>query len=162
MLECEGIIHTMPDCPKIQYKEQRAYYSIDKDLINMPRKKSFKSIEAYYSTLWHELVHSTGSIKRLGRKTLCDMAPFGSESYAMEELIAEMGSAYLSRFSQILPNEIKNTVAYLDNWLEVFKKDKRFLITASGHAQKAVDFILDMKTAEVKYETEVTDLYTEN
>src|ERR1700733_11738344 len=98
----------------------------------MPKKKSFKSLESYYSTLYHELVHSTGAEKRLGRKTLTDMVPFGSESYAMEELIAEMGSAYLCRFSGILPNEIKNTVAYLDNWLGVFRKDKRFLITAAG------------------------------
>lgn len=139
--ECEDILTTMPTCPPIQHKEQQAYYSIEKDLINMPKKKSFKSIDSYYSTLFHELVHSTGSEKRLSRKTLKDMAPFGSESYAMEELIAEMGSAYLCRFSGILPNEINNTVAYLDNWLGVFKKDKRFLITAAGLAQRAVDFI---------------------
>lgn len=160
MLECEAIIHGMPDCPKIQHKEQKAYYSIDRDIINMPRKKSFKSIESYYSTLYHELVHSTGAEKRLGRKTLCDMTPFGSESYAMEELIAEMGSAYLCRFSEILPNEIKNTVAYLDNWLEVFKRDKRFLITASGHAQKAVDFVLQRKENESK--DEVSELIGES
>ena len=60
----------------------------------------------------------------------------------MEELIAEMGSAFLCRFSGILPNQIKNTVAYLDNWLEVFKKDKRFIISASCQAQKAMDLIL--------------------
>lgn len=152
MLECKAIIHAMPDSPRIQHKGQEAYYNIEKDLINMPSKKSFISIESYYSTLYHELVHSTGSEKRLGRKTLCDMAPFGTESYAMEELIAEMGSAFLSRFSEIMPNEIKNTVAYLDNWLEVFKKDKRFLIIASGQAQKAVDYILGRKESESKDE----------
>ena len=154
LLECECIINTMPDCPAIVHKEQKAYYRIDTDLINMPRKKSFKSIEGYYSTLYHELVHSTGAEKRLGRKSLTDMVPFGSESYAMEELIAEIGSAYLCRFSEILPNEIKNTVAYLDNWLGVFKKDKRFIISASGQAQKAVDFVLGRQEKKSKDEVD--------
>ncbi|MDB5198931.1 MAG: hypothetical protein JWO92_894 [Chitinophagaceae bacterium] len=152
MLECEPIIHGMPDCPKIQHKQQKAYYDIETDIINMPKKKSFKSEESYYSTLYHELVHSTGAEKRLGRKTLTDMVPFGSESYAMEELIAEMGSAYLCHDSGILPNEIKDKVSYLSNWLEVFKNDKRFIVTASGHAQKAVDFVLNRKENESKDE----------
>lgn len=152
LLECEAIIHGMPDCPTIIHKEQHAYYRIDTDSINMPRKKSFKSVESYYSTLFHELVHSTGAEKRLGRKTLMDMVPFGAPSYVMEELVAEMGSAYLCRFSNILPNEIKNTVAYLDNWLDVLKKDKRFIISASGQAQKAVDFIIGGQVNESKDE----------
>ena len=152
--ECEGIINTMADGPVIVHKEQKAYYRIDIDTINMPKKKSFKSLESYYSTLFHELVHSTGAEKRLGRKTLTDMVPFGSESYAMEELIAEMGSAYLCSFYGILPNEIKNTVAYLDNWLGVFKKDKRFIISASGQAQKAVDLILGRQAIESKDEVD--------
>ena len=154
ILECEGIINSMADSPVIVHKEQKAYYRIDTDIINMPKKKSFKSLESYYSTLFHELVHSTGAEKRLGRKTLTDMVPFGSESYAMEELIAEMGSAYLCRFSGVLPNEINNTVAYLDNWLGVFKKDKRFIISASGQAQKAVDLILGRQAIESKDEVD--------
>ncbi len=154
ILECEAIINTMPDCPIIDHKVQKAFYNIELDYINMPKKKSFKSPESYYSTLFHELVHSTGAEKRLGRKSILDMAPFGSESYAMEELIAEMGSAYLCRFTGIMINEIKNTVAYLDNWLEVFKKDKRFLITASGRAQKAVNWILGIKDFDAKEEVE--------
>ena len=154
ILECEAIINSMANSPTIVHKEQKAYYRIDIDTINMPKKKSFKSLESYYSTLFHELVHSTGAEKRLGRKTLTDMVPFGSESYAMEELIAEMGSAYLCRFSGVLPNEINNTVAYLDNWLGVFKKDKRFIISASGQAQKAVDLILGRQAIESKDEVD--------
>ena len=154
ILECEAIINSMANSPTIVHKEQKAYYRIDTDIINMPKKKSFKSLESYYSTLFHELVHSTGAEKRLGRKTLTDMVPFGSESYAMEELIAEMGSAYLCRFSGVLPNEINNTVAYLDNWLGVFKKDKRFIISASGQAQKAVDLILGRQAIESKDEVD--------
>jgi antirestriction protein ArdC len=151
-IECETIIHEMNDAPRIQHKEQKAYYDVVSDLINMPKQKSFQTIDSYYSTLFHELVHSTGAEKRLGRRTLKDMAPFGSESYAMEELIAEMGSAFLCRFAGMLPNEIKNTVAYIDGWLEVFKKDKRFLITAAGQAQKAADLILGRQDNESKEE----------
>ena len=153
-MECESIIQTMTDAPVIEHKEQKAYYNILTDVINMPKKKSFKSVDSYYSTLFHELVHSTGAEKRLGRKTLTDMVPFGTPSYAMEELVAEMGSAYLSRFAGILPNEIENTVAYLDNWLGVFKKDKRFLITAAGQAQRAVDMVLSSKEEESKEEVD--------
>lgn len=154
ILECEAILNTMPDMPLIYFQGKQAYYNIEKDEIVLPKMKSFRTSESYYSTLYHELVHSTGAEKRLGRKTLTDLVPFSTESYAMEELIAEMGSAYLCRFSGILPAEIKNTVAYLDNWLGVFKKDKRFIISASGQAQKAVDFILGKKESELKEEVE--------
>lgn len=152
MHECEAIIHGMPDCPVIIFQGKQAYYDVAKDHVVLPQLKSFKTSESYYSTLFHELVHSTGAEKRLGRKTLTDMVPFGTESYAMEELIAEIGAAYLCRFSDILPAEIKNTVAYLDNWLGVLKKDKRFIVSASGQAQKAVDFILGRRDSEAKGE----------
>lgn len=148
IMECEAILNAMPDLPLISFQGKQAYYNIEKDEIVLPKMKSFRTSESYYSTLFHELVHSTGAEKRLGRKTLTEMVPFGTESYAMEELIAEMGSAYLCRFSGILPVQITNTVAYLDNWLGVFKKDKRFLITAAGQAQRAADLILAWKEGE--------------
>ncbi len=154
ILECEAILNNVSDMPAISFNGKQAYYNIERDAIVMPKMKNFKSSPGYYSTLYHELIHSSGSKGRLDRKTLTDMVPFGSESYAKEELIAEMGSAYLCRFSGILPNQIKNTVAYLDNWLGVFKNDKRFLINASGQAQKAVDFILGRKDNESKEEVE--------
>ena len=154
IFECEAILHTMPDMPHITFQGKQAYYSIERDEIVLPKMKDFKSSPGYYSTLYHELVHATGVEKRLNRKTITDMVPFGTESYAMEELIAEMGSAYLCRFSGILPSEIKNTVAYLDNWLGVLRNDKKFIISASGQSQKAVDFILSRKDNESKDEVE--------
>lgn len=154
LLECEAIVNIMADCPHISLRGKQAYYDIINDEVVLPKMKTFKASEGYYHTLFHELVHSTGAEKRLARKSLTDMVPFGTESYAMEELVAEMGSAYLCRFSGILPTEIKNTVAYLDNWLGVFKKDKRFIITASGQAQKAVDFILNRQELEPKDEVD--------
>lgn len=153
ILECEAILNAMQDLPAFIFQgKQAAYYDIERDEIVLPKMKSFKTSEGYYSTVYHELVHATGAEKRLNRKSLTDMVPFGTESYAMEELVAEMGSAYLCRFSGILPNQIHNTVAYLDNWLGVFKKDKRFIVTAAGQAQKAADFILGRKDNETKGE----------
>lgn len=148
IVECESIFNNMPDSPLLIFKGKQAYYDVAADHIILPHLKYFKTSESYYTTLFHELVHCTGSEKRLGRKSLIDMVPFGSESYAMEELIAEMGAAYLAQHSGILPVEINNTVAYIDNWLGVFKKDTRFLISASGQAQKAVDCIMNVQIAK--------------
>lgn len=154
LVECENIIHTMPDAPKIVHKEPAAFYHIPTDVVNMPKKKNFNSIHGYYATLFHELVHSTGAEKRLGRKSLEDMAPFGSVSYAMEELIAEMGTSFLCQYSGILPIQLESSAAYIENWLKVFKGDKRFLISAGGQAQKAVDFILNKKDSVPDTETD--------
>lgn len=156
ILECEAIIHTMPDCPVIRHKEQKAFYHIVEDYINMPKKKSFKRIEAYYSTLFHELVHSTGAEKRLGRKSITEMNEFGSEPYSIEELIAELGAAYLSSFTGILDKGIENSVAYIQGWLAKLKGDKRFIVQASGQAQKAVDCILNLSVSKEE-QLEVVD-----
>lgn len=145
--ECDSIITAMQNAPVIRHKEQKAYYHITEDYINMPKKKSFKNSEAYYATLFHELVHSTGSENRLGRKTITEMHEFGSEAYSIEELIAELGSAYLSSFAGILNKEIQNSVAYIDGWLGKLKEDKRFIVQASGQAQKAVDCILNLSVS---------------
>jgi antirestriction protein ArdC len=150
IMECEAILTAIADMPLIRFQGKQAYYNAEKDEIVLPKMKDFKSSPAYYSTLYHELIHASGAEKRLHRKTLTDMVPFGTPSYALEELIAEMGSAFLCRFSGILPAEISNTVAYLDNWLEVLKGDKRFIIAASGQAQKAVDFLLNRQDNESK------------
>jgi antirestriction protein ArdC len=153
ILECEAILNAVPDLPLISFSgKAAAYYNVEKDEITLPKMKNFKSSPAYYSTLYHELIHATGAEKRLNRKTLVDMVPFGTESYALEELIAEMGSAFLCQFSGILPNEIKNTVAYLDNWLGVLKNDKKLIVSASGQAQKAVDFLLNRQNEHTQDE----------
>ena len=155
ILECEAIIQTMPDCPVIKHKEDKAFYHIEQDYINMPKKKSFKSMEAYYSTFFHELVHSTGAEKRLGRKTITEMAEFGSEPYSIEELIAELGASYLNSYTGILDKGIENSVAYIKGWLEKLKNNKGFIISASGQAQKAVDFILNLSaTKEEEFRSE--------
>jgi len=155
ILECEAIINTMPDSPLLIFTGKKAYYDIEKDQVVLPSLKRFKTSESYYSTLFHELVHSTGAEKRLGRKTINEMAEFGSEPYSIEELIAELGSSYLNFYTGILDKGIENSVAYIQGWLEKLKNDKRFIISASGQAQKAVDFILNRQGQESKEEMDV-------
>lgn len=164
IIECDSIIHLMPQCPVIKHKEQKAFYHIEEDYINMPRKKSFKSIEGYYATLFHELVHSTGHEKRLNRSTITEMAEFGSEPYSIEELVAELGSAYLSSYAGILNSGIQNSASYIAGWLKKLKDDKRFIIRASGNAQRAVDFIINQLVSDSssKEEAEQSELFTED
>jgi antirestriction protein ArdC len=155
IMECEAILKEMKQCPAIRHKEQRAFYDIVGDYINMPKKKSFKDSESYYCTLFHEVIHSTGHEKRLNRKSITEMSEFGSEMYSIEELVAEMGSAYLCSLTGILNSSITNTAAYIHGWLGKLKGDKRFIVQASGNAQKAVDFILDVSNSESDPKEEV-------
>lgn len=157
IMECEAIMQSFSSCPEIQHKEQRAYYHHEKDFINMPKRKSFSSEASYYATLFHELVHSTGHEKRLGRTSVTDMHEFGSEAYSLEELIAEMGTAYLCSFTGIGNQELVNSAAYIDGWLAKFKNDKRFIVKASGQAQKAVDYILNIQPNQQQVEEEIKD-----
>jgi len=154
--ECEAVINMMPDSPLLIFTGKKAYYDVAKDHVVLPQLKSFKTSESYYSTLFHELVHSTGAEKRLGRKTITEMAEFGSEPYSIEELIAELGASYLNSFTGILDKEVKNSAAYITGWLCKLKNDKRFIIQASGHAQKAVDLILNRQDNEPKDEVDET------
>ncbi|MBU0682878.1 MAG: DUF1738 domain-containing protein, partial [Candidatus Omnitrophica bacterium] len=98
---CEQIINNYKTCPNITHNEQRAYYSPSSDYINMPVRASFNSSEAYYSTLFHEITHSTGHINRLNRKGISESAFFGDQNYSFEELVAEMGASFLCAESGI-------------------------------------------------------------
>jgi antirestriction protein ArdC len=142
LLECEMIIHEMPNPPIIQNKENEAYYHPGKDYINMPKRKVFNSNEEYYAVLFHELIHSTGHSSRVGRIGVQQMTPYGSDVYSTEEIIAEMGSCYLTSFAGIAPKPLVNSVAYIQGWLEKLKHDKKVLIYAASQAQKAADYIL--------------------
>ncbi len=162
ILECEAVVSGMPQCPEIRHKQQEAFYHKVDDYINMPKKKSFKNPELYYATLFHELVHSTGSEKRLNRSSISEMAEFGSELYSLEELIAEMGSAYLSSFTGIEHKSMESTVAYIQGWLRKLRNDKRFIVQASGQAQRAVDFIINQPAPASAETEEVPESASEN
>ncbi len=145
IVECEHIMEHMPNCPKIVHKKQKAFYNPENDIINMPLKGSFTSIESYYGTLFHELVHSTGHKSRLNRDSMNEVSEFGTELYSVEELIAEFGATYLCSHGKILTAEITNSAAYISGWLERLRSDKQFIVTASSQAQKAVEYILNVK-----------------
>lgn len=147
---CARIVAGMHDCPLIHHEGYDAYYEPVQDYINIPEISSFDSYMDYYSTLFHELIHSTGHQKRVGRKELYETPHFGSEKYSMEELVAEMGSCYLKSHSGIPIETLTNSAAYIQGWLQVFKGDNRFVIYAASKAQQAVEFILNTLQEELK------------
>ena len=116
----------------------RAYYSPLSDRIQMPDKESFKGEAEYYSTLFHEMIHSTGHTSRLAREF---GGSFGNERYAFEELVAEMGAAMLCATAGI-ESTVENSVSYLVNWMSKLQSNPDWLVKAAGKAQKAVDLIL--------------------
>ena len=119
----------------------RAYYRPATDTVVLPIRKQFMSTAEYFSTAFHELVHSTGHKSRLDR--LDHVAAFGSEDYSKEELIAEIGAAALVNHTGLeTPDSFRNNAAYVQNWLQVLKDDKRFIVSAAGKAEKAVNLIL--------------------
>jgi antirestriction protein ArdC len=122
-----------------------AFYSPARDFISMPPMAAFNSANGYHATLLHESVHATGHKSRLDR----DFSKrFGSESYAFEELVAELGSAMLCAHLGIDGQMQENHVAYIANWLTVLKNDKKAILTASAKAQQALDFLTKAKQVE--------------
>lgn len=146
MEECENIIKGYVGKPSLSFKNDGAYYTPSMDNVNMPPMKHFPKLEEYYSTFFHELVHSTGHKDRLGREGVTGTTYFGSETYSKEELVAELGAQMLCSIAGI-NNEpiIDNSASYIGSWLKKLKDDKTLLVKAGGQAQKAVDHILNIK-----------------
>ena len=138
--------------PALQHGGERAFYRPATDLVQMPNRDRFIGSEEYYSTLFHELGHSTGAEKRLNRPTLTDASFFGDENYSREELVAEFTSAFLCGHVGILPATMDNSAAYIANWKQAIKNDPKCVVWAAGRAQKAADLILgveaDLEPAE--------------
>jgi len=141
LAECVKIVDGYKLGPIIQHKSQRACYSRQTDMVNMPLPESFDSSAEYYSTLFHELTHSTGHESRIGRLQN-SVSGFGSTSYAKEELIAEMGAAFLSAVAGIGVRVMDNSAVYIASWLAHFKNDKKLVVGAAAAAQKSSELIL--------------------
>ena len=137
---CEAIVSGMPHAPAMDQSD-KAWYRPSNDTVGMPSKSLFGSAEEYYSTLFHELTHSTGHGSRVGREGIEQLNTFGSESYSREELIAEMGAAFLCGLTGIAPATIPNSAAYLKHWIERLRGDSKLLVSAASAAQKAADYI---------------------
>jgi len=138
--QCESIVAGMPNPPVMQ-QDARAWYRPSTDTVGIPSRNAFNSVEEYYSTLFHELTHSTGHSKRVGREGVEQLNTFGSESYSKEELIAEMGAAMLCGVTGIERKTLPNSAAYLRSWIDVLKSDSRMVVSAASQAQKAADYI---------------------
>jgi antirestriction protein ArdC len=133
--------------PVIKYEAQRAFYSPGRDIINMPKKESFSSPEAFYGVLFHEATHHSGHSTRLNR--ISEHHFFGDPVYSKEELIAEMGACFLCSDAGISSQNIfQNSTAYLRSWISRLQDDKKLLISASSHARKSVEYILGKETEE--------------
>jgi antirestriction protein ArdC len=115
------------------------YYIQSADFIQMPVLEAFKDANNYYATLAHEVTHWTAHRSRVDREF--SRARFGDESYAMEELVAEMGAAFLCADLGLTLEPRHDHAAYIASWLKVLKNDKRAVFTAASHAQRAADFV---------------------
>ena len=126
----------------------RAFYSPAHDVITMPPHDQFTgtetstATESYYATLLHELVHWTGPESRCNREF---GKRFGDSAYAMEELVAELGAAFLCADLGISLTPRPDHAAYIDGWLKALKSDKRAIFTAASQAAKATDFVAKMQ-----------------
>jgi antirestriction protein ArdC len=123
----------------IRHGGNRAFYSIAADAIQMPAFESFQDADSYYATLAHEFTHWTGSKIRLDR----DFGGhrFGSEGYAIEELVAELGAAFLCADLELALEPREDHASYIASWLKVLAADNRAVFTAAAHAQRAAEFI---------------------
>ena len=127
----------------VRHGGNRAFYASSQDFVQMPPRESFRDAEAYSATLAHELTHWTSHPSRLAREL---GKRFGDNAYAAEELIAEMGSAFLCADLGITPEVREDHAAYLAHWLEVLKADSRAIFTAASQAQRAADYLHELQT----------------
>jgi antirestriction protein ArdC len=142
IIKPDEIVAHMPQRPEIKHGMSRAFYSPSEDCVGLPVRERFERAEGYYATLFHELVHATGHESRLNRVTLTEKAGYGSNPYCKEELIAEMGAAFLCGQAEIAGRTIDNSAAYLNGWLDQLRSDKTLIVSVAAQAQKAADFIL--------------------
>jgi len=130
----------------IRHGGDSAHYVPALDYVQMPPFESFKGAESYYATMAHELTHWTRHPSRLerdfGRKR------FGDQGYAMEELVAELGAAFLCADLELTPQIRDDHAPYIAGWLKALKDDKRAIFTAASHAQKAADFLHSVGSSE--------------
>ena len=132
----------------IRYRGGQAYYAQGADYIQMPPIESFRDAESFYATLGHECVHWVKHPSRLdrdfGRKS------WGDEGYAAEELVAELGAAFLCADLELTPEVRDDHASYLASWLEVLKNESRAIFTAAAHAQRAVDFLHKLQPERIE------------
>jgi antirestriction protein ArdC len=150
-LPCEkaaAMVASTNVCP-IRHVGFSAAYLPHLDEIHMPSPAAFRRPEEYHHTLFHEMTHATGHGSRLDREGVTNPARFGSERYSREELVAELGAAFLSNEAGIL-NEMtfQNSAAYLASWAKKLEDDPRLIVSAASQAQRSSDFIMGVQQVE--------------
>lgn len=143
--EAEAVQLAMPNRPHVEFGGDRAFYRRSTDTVRIPERNRFEKAEEFYSTLFHELAHSTGHEDRLNRQGIVESHFFGDAVYSKEELVAEMASAFLCAHCHIETATIENSAAYIQGWIKALKGDKKLAVTAAGAAQKAANFILNIQ-----------------
>lgn len=141
----EQIKEAYRNCPPISYAPGKAYYMPSTDSISVPEINDYNNPEEFYSTMFHEMVHSTGHKSRLNRSGITGIAAFGSETYSKEELVAEIGAAMLCTIAGIDQTTFENSASYVSSWLRALKGDPKLIVFASSQAQKAADHIRGIK-----------------
>ena len=146
--QAEKILHDYIERENIALSEREsdeAFYNPISDNITLPSITQFKCAEAFYSTAFHECGHSTLKASRCDREADNKTARFGSEDYSKEELVAEITSAaIMNHIGLETPATFNNSAAYIQSWLNALKKDKKLIVSASGKAEKAARYILNI------------------
>lgn len=147
-----------PSHPKLIVRpSSEAYYQPSTDTVVVPRLEQYDDPAEYYSTLFHELIHSTGHKDRLARKGVTAIDGFGSEQYSKEELIAEMGAAMLVADAGLNADKAcKNSIGYIQGWGKKLRDDPKIFVWAASGAEKAAKWVLGIKTAEATETEEET------
>lgn len=144
----EAIVAGYPNPPVItRMLSDRAFYMPSTDVITVPELSQYQDAGEFYSTLFHEIGHSTGHKSRLARPDLASFSHFGDEKYSKEELVAELTSAFLSAHTGIEAT-LDNSAAYIEHWLGVLRGDHKLVVQAAAQAQKAADHVLGVVYAE--------------
>jgi len=118
----------------------QAYYSPAEDRVNLPGRERFHDSAGWFATLFHEMTHATGHHSRLSRLT--QTARFGDNTYSKEELVAELGGAFLCAEAGIITETIERSTAYLQSWIKVLKGDFKLVVHAAAAAEKAVALLV--------------------
>ncbi|HEU0226398.1 MAG TPA: zincin-like metallopeptidase domain-containing protein [Arachidicoccus soli] len=143
---CENIINNMPQKPVISndhfaFNATPCYIPLI-DLVYIPSISAIKSATSYYSTLFHEIAHSTGHQSRLNREGVIKQTKFGSSDYAFEELVAELGAFFLCAKAGIKNETEKDSAVYLNSWIKGFNEDYKFIFKAASFCPKSLKFCI--------------------
>ena len=141
---CDEIIANYPDSPKVYHDQaDSCHYRPSADEVHMVKPEYFVSDEEYYSTFFHELIHSTGHKSRLAREGVTGLNFFGSHEYSKEELVAELGSTYLCAIAGIdRSSVIQNSASYIKSWSSKLAENEDWIVWAGSRSAKACDHIL--------------------